>query len=255
MLVGALDFLQRDVPEILVDRFPEQEPQAGHGASHGEQKTFPVERVDSPWTLRSTLQDIFRSSRPRLQPVAAKDVARHLVEIEMTATMAWLYTLIRHSVLLDVEATRTCRTTPRASSAGLGHCHRDGPQGAHPSQEAHAAPRPCAPACGPKTTSFASQRVHHHMTLQEAVDSAARRGGCTSGRLHRAGQRAGGQEVHHCPRLHPPAPSTRRRAWLTVPGVGWAARCQRLLLPRDQLSANTESDSTGLLAMFEREKV
>src|SRR5208283_413178 len=73
MLVGALDFLQRDVPEILVDRFPEQDPKQVTVRVNGEQKTFPVERVDSPWTLRSTLQDIFRFIQPRLQPVAAKD--------------------------------------------------------------------------------------------------------------------------------------------------------------------------------------
>jgi len=100
MLVGALDFLQRDVPEILVDRFPEQDPKQVTVRVNGEQKTFPVERVDSPWTLRSTLQDIFRFIQPRLQPVAAKDAARHLVEIEMTATNGMLYTLDPHSVLL-----------------------------------------------------------------------------------------------------------------------------------------------------------
>jgi carboxyl-terminal processing protease len=66
MLVGALDFLQRDVPEILVDRFPEQDPRQVTVRVNGEQKTFPVERVDSPWTLRSTLQDIFRFIQPRL---------------------------------------------------------------------------------------------------------------------------------------------------------------------------------------------
>src|ERR1700690_2122948 len=41
MLVGALDFLQRDVPEILVDRFPEQDPKQVTVRVNGEQKTSP----------------------------------------------------------------------------------------------------------------------------------------------------------------------------------------------------------------------
>jgi hypothetical protein len=41
MLVGALDFLQRDVPEVLVDRFPERDPKQVTVKVNGEQKIFP----------------------------------------------------------------------------------------------------------------------------------------------------------------------------------------------------------------------
>jgi hypothetical protein len=67
MLVGALDFLQRDVPEILVDRFPERDPKQVTVKVNGEQKIFSIERVDSPWTLSSTMKEIFAFVEPRLR--------------------------------------------------------------------------------------------------------------------------------------------------------------------------------------------
>ncbi len=120
MLVGALDFLQRDVPEILVDRFPEHDPKQVTVKVNGEQKVFPIDRVDSPWTLRSTMKDIFAFIEPRLRPVPAKDRARHLVDIEMTATNGMLYTLDPHSVLLDVDSFKDMRTTTQGKFGGLG---------------------------------------------------------------------------------------------------------------------------------------
>src|SRR4051812_11552995 len=104
MLVGALDFLQRDVPEILVDRFPERDPKQVTIKVNGQTKTFSIERVESPWSLRSSLQEIFKFIQPNLQPVGQKEEARRLVEIEMTATNGMLYTLDPHSILLDVES-------------------------------------------------------------------------------------------------------------------------------------------------------
>jgi len=89
-------------------------PQAGHGASQRRAEDIPVERVDSPWTLRSTLQDIFRFIQPRLQPVAGQRCAAHLVEIEMTATNGMLYTLDRTRSCSTWTATRTCAPPPRA---------------------------------------------------------------------------------------------------------------------------------------------
>src|SRR3954462_7617697 len=76
MLVGALDFLQRDVPEILVDRFPERDPQQAPIKVNSKVRTFTIERVESPWSLRTSLQEIFRFVQPNLQPVSAKEEAR-----------------------------------------------------------------------------------------------------------------------------------------------------------------------------------
>jgi carboxyl-terminal processing protease len=40
MLVGALDFVQRDVPEILIDRWPEHDPKQVAVRVNGQQKSF-----------------------------------------------------------------------------------------------------------------------------------------------------------------------------------------------------------------------
>ena len=56
MLVGALDFVQRDVPEILIDRWPEHDPKQVTVKVNGQQKSFSIEKVDAPWSLRTKLQ-------------------------------------------------------------------------------------------------------------------------------------------------------------------------------------------------------
>src|SRR5262245_23007831 len=118
MLVGALDFVQRDVPEILIDR--ERDPKQVTVKVNGQQRSFPIERVDAPWSLRTTLQEIFRFVQPNLQPVPEKEEARRLVEIEMAATNGMLYTLDPHSVLLDVETYKDMRTQTQGKFGGLG---------------------------------------------------------------------------------------------------------------------------------------
>jgi carboxyl-terminal processing protease len=120
MLVGALDFVQRDVPEILIDRWPEHEPKQVTVKVNGQQRNFSIEKVDAPWSLRSTLQEIFRFVQPNLQPVPDKEEARRLVEIEMAATNGMLYTLDPHSVLLDVETYKDMRTQTQGKFGGLG---------------------------------------------------------------------------------------------------------------------------------------
>jgi carboxyl-terminal processing protease len=120
MLVGALDFVQRDVPEILIDRWPEHDPKQVTVKVNGQQRSFSIERVDAPWSLRSTLQEIFRFVQPNLQPVPEKEESRRLVEIEMAATNGMLYTLDPHSVLLDVETYKDMRTQTQGKFGGLG---------------------------------------------------------------------------------------------------------------------------------------
>ena len=120
MLVGALDFVQRDVPEILIDRWPEHDPKQVTVKVNGQQRNFSIERVDAPWSLRTKLQEIFQFVQPNLQPVPDKEESRRLVEIEMAATNGMLYTLDPHSVLLDVETYKDMRTQTQGKFGGLG---------------------------------------------------------------------------------------------------------------------------------------
>ena len=120
MLVGALDFLQRDVPEILIDRGPERDPKSVKVRVNGKEKLFSLEGVDAPWSLRSKLQEIFKFIQPNLHPVAPSEEGRRLVEIESAATNGMLYTLDPHSVLLDVESFKDMRMTTQGKFGGLG---------------------------------------------------------------------------------------------------------------------------------------
>lgn len=120
MLVGALDFLQRDVPEILIDRSPERDPKQVTVKVNGAQKVFNIEKVEAPWSLRTTLQEILKFVQPNLQPVAPTEEAKRLVDIEMAATNGMLYTLDPHSILLDVESFKDMRMTTQGKFGGLG---------------------------------------------------------------------------------------------------------------------------------------
>ena len=206
MLVGALDFLQRDVPEILIDRYPERDPKQVKVRVGGQEHTFNIERVDSPWTMRSMLQEIFRFVQPNLQPVATKDEARRLVEVEIAAANGMLYTLDPHSVLLDVESFKEMRTQTQGKFGGLGivigmdtkgrivvkqaDAGDAGQQGGHQGQGPH---RPH------------QQRVDGQHDPDRGGRAAARRRGLAGRRVHRADRHRRGQEVHHHARFDPAA--------------------------------------------------
>jgi carboxyl-terminal processing protease len=256
MLVGALDFLQRDVPEILVDRFPEQDPKQVTVRVNGEQKTFPVERVDSPWTLRSTLQDIFRFIQPRLQPVAAKDAARHLVEIEMTATNGMLYTLDPHSVLLDVDSYKDMRTTTQGKFGGLGIVIEMDRKGRILVKK----PMPDTPAirAGLKAKDHIV-RINNestiNMTLQEAVDRLRGEVGApVDVYIERANTPAAKKFTIVRDFIRPPAIDPPPRV-LTVPAAAGQPAAKIGYFRVLSFSANTESDLARALAFFDREKV
>ena len=257
MLVGALDFVQRDVPEILIDRWPEHDPKQVTVKVNGQQRSFPIERVDAPWSLRSTLQEIFRFVQPNLQPVPEKEESRRLVEIEMAATNGMLYTLDPHSVLLDVETYKDMRTQTQGKFGGLGIViemdkknritvkrpdagHARDP-GRHQGQGSH---RPH------------QQRVDRQHDAERGGRAAARRRRHQRRRLHRARRHARGEEVHDHARVRSGRrPSIRRRA---------CCRCRRRRGRRptkigyfhmQHFSANSAGDLSDALSLFEREKV
>jgi carboxyl-terminal processing protease len=111
MLLGALEFVQRDVPEIVVDALPPAVPTRVVVTVSGESRTFPIDRVDQPWSLRSTLQEILRFAQARLQPVPEGEEGRRLLGVEMAATNGMLYTLDPRSVLLGADDYAGMRTS------------------------------------------------------------------------------------------------------------------------------------------------
>ena len=118
MLLGALDFIQRDVPEIVVEPLPIAAPDRVVVTVSGESRTFRVDRVDAPWSLRSTLQEILRFAQPRLQPVPEAQEGRRLLDIEIAAANGMLYVLDPHSVLLDAATYGGMRSNGAKRPAG-----------------------------------------------------------------------------------------------------------------------------------------
>jgi carboxyl-terminal processing protease len=100
MALGALEFVQRDVPEVVVERLGRDQDQVKVSVG-GNQAVFSLERVDAPWNLRSTLQRIFQFVQANLVPLPPEAEGRHLLEIETAAVNGMLHTLDPHSVLLD----------------------------------------------------------------------------------------------------------------------------------------------------------
>ena len=256
MLVGALDFLQRDVPEILIDRYPERDPKQVKVRVGGQEHTFTIETVDSPWTMRSMLQEIFQFVQPNLQPVAAKEEARRLMEIEMAATNGMLYTLDPHSVLLDVESFKDMRTQTQGKFGGLGIVIGMDPKGRIMVKK----PMPETPAskAGIKAKDHIA-RINNESTINMTLNEAVERlrgdvGTPVDVYIERAGVE-GAQEVHHHPRLHPAAGDRSAAARADRRRPRRAAGGQDRLLPHRNFSANTERDLTEALSMFEREKV
>lgn len=99
MAMGALYFVQRDVPEVVIER------DAARGEltvkTAGQQRVFSVQRIDQAWSMRAKLQEIFRFIQANLPPVAPEAEGPRLLEIETAAVNGMLYTLDPHSVLLD----------------------------------------------------------------------------------------------------------------------------------------------------------
>jgi carboxyl-terminal processing protease len=256
MLVGALDFLQRDVPEVLVDRFPERDPKQVTVTVNGEQKIFPVDRVDSPWTLRSTIKEIFSFIEPRLRPVPAKDRARHLVDIEMTATNGMLYTLDPHSVLLDVDSFKDMRTTTQGKFGGLGIVIEMDRKGRITVKK----PMPDTPAIriGIKAKDHIvriNNEATMNMTLQEAVDRLRGEvGSSVDVYVDRTGVQTPKKFTIVRDYIRPPAIDPPPRIF-NVPASGKEPAAKVGYFRITSFSANTEADLTKALAYFEREKV
>jgi carboxyl-terminal processing protease len=256
MLVGALDFLQRDVPEILIDRYPERDPRQVKVRVGGQEQTFSIERVDSPWTMRSVLQDIFKFIQPNLQPVAAKDEAKRLLDIEVAAANGLLYTLDPHSVLLDVESFKDMRTQTQGKFGGLGIVIGQDRKGRIVVRK----PMPSTPAekAGIKAKDHIA-RINNestvNMTLPEAVDRL--RGDVGSPvdvYIERSGNDGLKKFTIVRDSIRPPAIDPAARV-LNAPASSGAPGSKVGYFHIANFSANTERDLMEAMAMFEREKV
>ncbi len=112
MLYAALDSVQYNIPEVLV------EPDASRNkvtiAVNDKKEIFDTEDVDSPWRLSAKLKRIFRFIETNMN--AGGDLAK----VEYAAVNGMLSTLDPHSVLMDPEAARDMDVQTSGKFGGLG---------------------------------------------------------------------------------------------------------------------------------------
>ncbi|HUJ57143.1 MAG TPA: MXAN_5808 family serine peptidase [Kofleriaceae bacterium] len=112
MLYAALDQVQFNIPEVLV------EPDAQHHKVtvevNDKREVFDTDDVDSPWRLSSKLKRIFQFIEANMNNGA------DLSKVEYAAVNGMLSTLDPHSILMDPEQARDMDVSTSGKFGGLG---------------------------------------------------------------------------------------------------------------------------------------
>lgn len=112
MLFEALDSVQLNIPEVLVE--PDEARDALTVVVNDKRETFSTAHVDSPWRLAGQLKKIFGFVEANMNPGA------DLAQVEYAAVNGMLETLDPHSVLMDPEAARELDVSVGGKFGGLG---------------------------------------------------------------------------------------------------------------------------------------
>ena len=112
MLFQALDSVQLNIPEVLVE--PDEAKDALTVVVNDKRETFSTADVDSPWRLAGRLKKIFAFVETNMNPGA------DLAQVEYAAVNGMLETLDPHSVLMDPEAARELDVSVGGKFGGLG---------------------------------------------------------------------------------------------------------------------------------------
>lgn len=112
MLYQALDSVQLNIPEVLVEADPKQD--ALTVVVNDKRQRFSTSDVDSLWRLSGRLKKIFEFVQANMNPGA------DLAQVEYAAVNGMLQTLDPHSVLMDPEAAREMDVSTSGKFGGLG---------------------------------------------------------------------------------------------------------------------------------------
>ena len=112
MLYSALDSVQLNIPEVLVEAQADADKLTV--VVNDQRATFSTADVDSPWRLAKSLKEIFGFIETNINPGAG------LAEVEYAAVNGMLETLDPHSVLMDPEAARELDASTSGKFGGLG---------------------------------------------------------------------------------------------------------------------------------------
>ena len=114
MLITALDYVQKDVAQVIVVR-DEANPSQVKVRVDTQEKIFRVDDVVGPWDVSSHLRDVFAFVQDGLK---GTDV--DLRDVEYAACNGMLHTLDPHSVLLSPDAYKEMNLTTQGQFGGLG---------------------------------------------------------------------------------------------------------------------------------------
>jgi carboxyl-terminal processing protease len=112
MMYAALDSVQLNVPEVLIEAYPDKDEVVV--VVNDKTQTFSTKDVDSPWRLSGKLKDVFRFIQANMNPGA------DLAQVEYSAVNGMLSTLDPHSVLLDPESAKEMDISTSGNFGGLG---------------------------------------------------------------------------------------------------------------------------------------
>ena len=112
MLYAALDSVQLNIPEVLVE--PDTQHNKVKVTVNDKPETFDVDDVDSPWRLAAKLKKVFRFIESNMN--GGSDLAK----VEYAAVNGMLGTLDPHSVLMDPESARDMDVRTSGKFGGLG---------------------------------------------------------------------------------------------------------------------------------------
>ncbi len=112
MLLSALNYIQRDVAQVLVHQ---DNPNEITVKVENESRTFRVDNVQGPWDVAARLREVFAFLQKNL---AGTDV--DLRELEYAACNGMLHTLDPHSTFLSPDAYKEMNVTTSGAFGGLG---------------------------------------------------------------------------------------------------------------------------------------
>src|SRR5256885_16190477 len=112
MLYAALDSVQLNIPEVLVE--PDPARNKVKITVNDKPEVFETDDVDSPWRLAAKLKKIFRFIETNMN--AGADLAK----VEYAAVNGMLSTLDPHSILMDPEQARDMDVSTSGKFGGLG---------------------------------------------------------------------------------------------------------------------------------------
>src|SRR4051812_12962361 len=113
MLLSALNFVQRDVAQVIV--LHEENSPTVKVRVDTQEREFRVDNVQGPWDVSARLREVFAFVQDGLRGTEVD-----LREIEYAACNGMLHTLDPHSVLLSPEAYKEMNLSTSGQFGGLG---------------------------------------------------------------------------------------------------------------------------------------